>query len=241
MTPQDWDYSQDVPTRSRLLNNASWMLFVDGENLTKRGQEVLKKAGHPPTAGPAWCRDVFLWLPHHFATNPWIVSGSLIEAKPATRAYYYTSTTSGETEWTETRLALRELGFEPRLFPRRQGKSKAVDIALATDVVALAGENRYEVAVIFAGDGDYVPVVEAVKRLGQHVVVGFFAEEGLSPELRIAADEFVDVTEQFVGYWRDWYQQQELDRPAEALAKERAEAKALATAKAEAEGEAAGG
>ena len=124
---------------------------------------------------------------------------------------------------TATKLALRELGFEPRLFPRRRDKSKladvppgderdevlarwkskAVDLALATDVLTLAGEGRYEVAVIFAGDGDYVPVVEAVKRLGRHVVVGFFAGKGhgLSDDLRIAADGFVDLTPYLVNSW----------------------------------------
>jgi uncharacterized LabA/DUF88 family protein len=50
------------------------------------------------------------------------------------------------------------------------------------------------VAAIFAGDGDYVPVVEAVKRLGKHVVVGFFGDSGMSDELRIAAYDFVNLS-----------------------------------------------
>jgi uncharacterized LabA/DUF88 family protein len=124
---------------------------------------------------------------------------------------------------TATRLALREIGFEPMMFPRRREKSKvaelppgeerdeamarwtskAVDLALATDVLTLAGEGRYEVAVLFAGDADYVPVVEAVKRLGRHVVLGFFAGKGhgLSDDLRIAADEFVDLSSYLIRAW----------------------------------------
>ena len=118
---------------------------------------------------------------------------------------------------------MRERGFEPKLFKREHGKSKAVDLALATDVLTLAGEGRYEVAVIFAGDGDYVPVVEAVKRLGRHVVVGFFAGEGhgLSDELRIAADDFVDITGYLVLYWRREHERRERD--AAGAAKARAE------------------
>ena len=56
-------------------------------------------------------------------------------------------------------------------------------------------------AVLIAGDGDYVPLVEAVKRMGLHVVVGFFERNGLNPELRIAADDFVDITDHFVKAW----------------------------------------
>jgi len=47
-------------------------------------------------------------------------------------------------------------------------------------------------------------IVEAVKRFGRHVVVGFFAAHGLSPELRIAADDFVDLTEHFKTSWQGW-------------------------------------
>jgi uncharacterized LabA/DUF88 family protein len=181
------------------------MLFVDGENFTKRGQDVMKDAGEGPVAGPSWRRDVFLWLPRRSATEPifapWHGSGG---AEMATRAYYYTSTPSGEPEWTDTRLALRAKGFEPRLFPRRSGRSKAVDIALTTDVLTLGGEHRYDVAVIVAGDGDYVPLVEAVKRLGHHVVLAFFASSGLSADLRIAADEFYDLGPTLVDDWREW-------------------------------------
>ena len=41
------------------------------------------------------------------------------------------------------------------------------------------------------GDGDYVPLVEEVKRLGKIVVCVFFdVGNGLSPALKIACDEF---------------------------------------------------
>ena len=207
---------------TNLLVERDWMLFVDGENFTKRGQEVLKVRGEPPLACAEWRRDVFLWLPGIGATSPFLSPGRLYfgvvnagpppaQAPRATRAFYYASSVSDEPEWTETRLQMRDQGFEPRLFKRVHGRSKAVDLALATDVLTLAGERAYEVAVIFAGDGDYVPVVEAVKRLGRHVVVGFFEKNGLNPELRIAADAFVDLTDYIVDRWRDAREQKERD------------------------------
>jgi uncharacterized LabA/DUF88 family protein len=202
-------------TTTLLSREREWMLFVDGENLTKRGQETLKTAGVQLRAGPHWRKDVYLWLPGQEASYAFFSrhGGQFLNQewrgpriRSATRAYYYTSTTSDQPEWTETRLALRAMGFEPRLFRRAGGRSKAVDVALTTDVLTLASEGRYEVAVIFAGDGDYVPLIEAVKRIGLHVVVGFFEENGLSPELRIAADQYVDLTRYFV---RDWKQEKE--------------------------------
>jgi len=130
----------------------------------------------------------------------------------------------------QARLEIRQAGFEPRVFPRRRGKSKAVDLSLATDVLTLAGENQYDVAVIFAGDGDYVPVVEAVKRLGRHAVVGFFEGEGLSDDLKIAADDFIDLTPQIVAGWRGFLTSEEKAAKAAAADAERAEKQAKAAA-----------
>ena len=222
---------------TRLLIEKHWMLFVDGENFTKRGQAVLEEANLKPVGPTHWREDVLLWLPTHKGTEPFIAPSSWPfmrtsspsvpqpQAHLADRAYYYTSMPyENAAVVTATRLALREIGFEPKMFPRRREKSKvaelppgeerdealarwkskAVDLALATDVLTLAGEGRYEVAVLFAGDADYVPVVEAVKRLGRHVVLGFFAGKGhgLSDELRIAADEFVDLTSHLINSWK---------------------------------------
>ena len=46
-----------------LSREREWMLFVDGENVTKRGQEALKGKGFQLESGPYWRRDVYLWLP----------------------------------------------------------------------------------------------------------------------------------------------------------------------------------
>ncbi|MGH7487853.1 MAG: NYN domain-containing protein [bacterium] len=155
-------------------------------------------------------------------------------APHATRAYYYTSMPHENAKIvTNARLRIREAGFEPRVFPRRSGKSKAVDLALATDVLTLAGEHQYDVAVIFAGDGDYVPVVEAVKRLGRHAVIGFFEGEGMSDDLKIAADDFVDLEPLMVARWRGFLTSEEKEAKAareKALREERQAKEAKAKA-----------
>jgi uncharacterized LabA/DUF88 family protein len=57
--------------------------------------------------------------------------------------------------------------------------------------------------VLVAGDGDYVPLVREVKRLGKIVCIAFFSEpkHGLSPELRVESDYFFPLEEKFRPAW----------------------------------------
>ena len=64
-----------------------------------------------------------------------------------------------------------------------------------------AFNNNYDIAVLISGDGDYVPVVEEVKRMGKSVYVLFFEEQklGLNRNLRLASDKFFKMKSVFVG------------------------------------------
>lgn len=61
---------------------------------------------------------------------------------------------------------------------------------------------NYDAAVLVAGDADYVPLVEEVKRLGKLVHVAFFGSQGLSPELRRSADQFCEIAGDFAAAWK---------------------------------------
>jgi uncharacterized protein (TIGR00288 family) len=109
----------------------------------------------------------------------------------AVRAFYYTTVPGGSEVVRETMEALWSLGFTPRVFHRSKDKpAKGVDITLAIDMLSNAIDNNYDAAVLVAGDADYVPLVEEVKRRGKMVILWFFEGSGLSPELRRAADVF---------------------------------------------------
>jgi uncharacterized protein (TIGR00288 family) len=69
-----------------------------------------------------------------------------------------------------------------------------VDITLATEMLGHAHRKNYDIAVLVAGDEDYVPLAEAVKREGRQVVL-WFVKDGLSPALQGAADHFWDLGE----------------------------------------------
>jgi len=186
-----------------------WMLFVDGENLIFRFQNLAREHGIELREGPYYTRDVLIWIPDLLATTRFIVSQSGPEElqRLGVRAHYYTSTVGGEDLVGEARQKLWEMGFQPTVFkkPRNRTRTKGVDIALTTDLLSNAYRDNFDSAVLVAGDGDYVPLVEEVKRLGKVVHVAFFEGEGcgLSPELRLASDNFWHLNEFFLGSWRD--------------------------------------
>jgi uncharacterized LabA/DUF88 family protein len=184
------------------------MMFVDGENLVCRGQDVAKAMGFDLHEGPHYKRDVFLWFPRWpptlVITQP--QSGAKLE-EYAIRAHYYTSMTASHENVDEMRKGIRDLGFQPVLFKKDKGSRnvKGVDITLTKDMLAHAFNDNYDVAVLITGDGDFVPVVEEVKRMGKAVYLAFFEHDaaGLSKELRLSSDKFFLLTHVFKEVWKN--------------------------------------
>src|SRR5215217_9628708 len=168
-----------------------WMMFVDGENLTIRAQRLAQDKGVQLREGPYYMQDVMVWMPKVLATRNRLVEEGRPEElqRLGVRAYYYTSTTGGEDVVGVVRSKLWHIGFQPVVFkkPKNRRATKGVDIALTTDLLSNAYRENYDVAVLIAGDGDYVPLIEEVKRLGKIVHVAFFTAKGsgLSPELQL--------------------------------------------------------
>lgn len=194
-----------------------WMLFVDGENFTLRGQEVIKEQDYSLVPGKYWLRDVFLWFPNDDAIDSLGFASPVkgyLERK-AIRAHYYTSVTSDAAGLEEVREALWRLGFTAEVAKKPKGRrAKAVDIALTKDVLTNAFLDNYDILMLMAGDGDYVPVVNEVKRLGKVVIVAHFgsAGAGLSRELRLSADKFVDIESHFLHRWWRYSMAEEVDQ-----------------------------
>ena len=171
------------------------MTFIDGENLTFRAQQLAKEKGFKLQEGRSYKKDCFIWIPMYTAMD-WPESSAI-------RAYYYTSLIGDPDAIREIEEALWKLNFSHQVFKktRQEEKAKGVDIALTKDMLVHAFLNNYTHAFLFAGDGDYVPLVEEVKRLGKRITVCFFAGKGLSSELRLKSDKFLDITNHFVKQW----------------------------------------
>jgi len=70
---------------------------------------------------------------------------------------------------------------------------KGVDIQLATDMLTHSFKNNYDVAILVAGDADFVGAIQAVKDNGKNVEVALFGKERTSIQLRKTADEVITI------------------------------------------------
>lgn len=62
--------------------------------------------------------------------------------------------------------------------PLRHSPEKGVDAALVTDLLSLAWQRAYDVAVLVSGDADYVPAVEYVQSQGLKVINAAWSSKG---------------------------------------------------------------
>lgn len=88
-----------------------------------------------------------------------------------------------------------QVGFETVIYDRnKQNKEKKVDISIATammkDAYKLVNKDE-DSLVLVAGDGDFVPTVEALVEDGYKVKVYFWGHA--SHELQLACTEFVSL------------------------------------------------
>ncbi|MFT4309175.1 MAG: NYN domain-containing protein [Candidatus Woesearchaeota archaeon] len=120
------------------------------------------------------------------------------------RGYYYDSAPH-KNHLTKERKKffafLRNNGFTLRLkeldFNNNHVSQKGVDIFLTADMISLAYENAYDIALIVSGDGDYVALIDLVKSKGKKVWVLSF-KSSLSDKLRDCADK-VFVIDNMIG------------------------------------------
>ncbi|MBI3447640.1 MAG: NYN domain-containing protein [Acidobacteria bacterium] len=174
-----------------------WMMFVDGENFTIRAQEVASSTGRVLIPGQHYLKDTHFWFPGQgLSGDRKLAFGRLNLALRSFRSYFYTAVQGDDIKLDDVREALLALAFSPKVFRKpKGGRSKGVDVSLTTDVLAHAQQGSYQACVLVAGDGDYVPLIQEVRRLGRNVFVAFFKNNGLSPELRLEADDFLDLTD----------------------------------------------
>ena len=136
------------------------------------------------------------------------------------RAIYACSCTGDENKAHSMRVTLRKYEFEPLVIrelknqqkqrdsKRKQHglieKPKGCDIALATRMVADAAANLYDCCFLFTSDADFLPAVEAVRRMGKIVWVFGYADAlaERSPYL-FTPDKFFDLGQRLKTDWNN--------------------------------------
>jgi uncharacterized LabA/DUF88 family protein len=156
-----------------------------------------------------------------FFWDIYFVAGIMEQARHPTvaRAIYFTSMTGGDDLIHEARVAIRRHGFEPQVIPELKTladqranllnsegvmeKAKGVDIGLAVRMLEDAYMNNYQECLLFTSDVDFLPAIQAVRRMGKRVFVWGY-REGLSKrsKLEYEPDAFVDLEVYMTLYYR---------------------------------------
>lgn len=129
--------------------------------------------------------------------------GSIIKSmmsREIVRAIIYNVSPEG-TDQSKFIRAVEMLGYEvkskePRRLP--DGSLKADwDMQIAIDALALA--DKVDVMVILSGDGDFVPLIHALKSKGVKVEIMSFPET-TGNDLMSAADKYIEITDKMLMY-----------------------------------------
>jgi len=171
------------------------MIFIDGSNLYHSLKGFFKRT------------DVDMGRFCH----------KLLEKRRLIRIYYYNARVGRKEEperykhqqvffdgitaipYTELRLGRLVYTNWPSVPPYEKG----VDIQLATDMITHSFKNNYDVAILVAGDNDYVGALQAVKDNGKNVEVGLFGKERTSMQLREVADRVITLNARLLkGCWK---------------------------------------
>ncbi len=187
------------------------LIFVDGENLWHRYQE-LAKTGRTPRPENIIIDGCFVWNNRIFEHDDlWKVK----------RLAYYTSTVGDDehvrsvkekigavtyksTIYREQSSSGEEIGFRHtgQILPivrKKSSKSKKesiCDIAIAVDVMRSCYRDHAKNIWIFSGDGDFIKLFEEVIHSGKTAYAAAFSS-GLHADLRFSVDEFFLLDDDF--------------------------------------------
>lgn len=182
------------------------MFFIDGENLVFRYQKMIEKGYEPLNAG-IHEENIYVWHNDIIRNMP----------RDIVRVTYYTSAVGDEAKILSTCEDIKKIEYlykgpihgggggrfgsshgeqyKGNIFPRvfkknnRQAKSKAVDINIAVDMLNYASLESLDAVYLLSGDGDFIPLIQAVMRKGMRVHL-MALSDGLNPLLPTAVDEF---------------------------------------------------
>jgi len=168
------------------------MVFIDGENLVFRFQEMDKI--NTRLSGLFFEKDIFVWHPNTIKST---------DQLEILRATYYTYAVGDDLRINELNTNIKELTFQkdgrsalpnflkPVVFKKNiKGiKNKGVDIKMAVDILSNVYNNNLDVVYLVSGDGDYLPVIKEILRHGKQVYLAAFSN-GLNKKLLNYVDNY---------------------------------------------------
>lgn len=132
-------------------------------------------------------------------------------------AVYFTDFSGSDAELHEARVFIRSQGFDPQIIRERSQlakqrenrlrnegileKPKGVDIGLAVRLLEDSYRHLFDICYLFTSDADYLPVIQAIQRVGQKVIVfGYKDGMGNNSDLEYVPDAFIDLSERMRTY-----------------------------------------
>jgi uncharacterized LabA/DUF88 family protein len=181
------------------------LIFVDGENLSIRYQEM-QKAGREPAPDNIVMGDRFVWNNRVLQDHKWNIG----------RLAYYTSITGDDEAVRELRRSIGGVTYKCvqdqtadsvhtttlQIVPfvhKKSAKSRKesiCDIAIAVDVMRACYRDHSDAIWVFSGDGDFLNLFREVLHTGKRLYVSAFSS-GLSEEVKYAVDEFFILDKYF--------------------------------------------
>ena len=187
-----------MPSLSRM------MVFIDGENIVARYQAMLQ-SGRQSNDDVQYRKDVFAWVDRAVLPGLNVVQ----------RATLYTYVVGDEIAANDAATAIQTLTFSqyapfgqyfttglintlyPRVFKKPKHRSgKGVDIQMTVDILCNVYQNNLDTVYLISGDGDYEPIIHECQRMGKQVIIAALSS-GLSPRLKLIADKFIDLDNNF--------------------------------------------
>lgn len=180
------------------------LIFVDGENLVFRYQEMLA-AGRIPHRDTIHVQDCFVWNNRVLTDHMWNLK----------RISYHTSVIGDDDRVREVRNRIAQTVFEcktgliggqpltattrtgqivpfVRKKSNRNRKESVCDVALTVEILRACYRDHARIMWLFSGDGDFVPLLNEVVHSGKTAYVSALSS-GLSEEIPLAVDEFLSL------------------------------------------------
>ena len=172
-------------------------VFIDGGYLREEAAERWSTANVNP-------RNLATRLVGHPGVQSWAaVSTTRHNALLGRVTYYDGLPDDGEESEHEAYWRALELlpdvhlGFGALRGLQRRVRQKGVDTLIAVDMLVGAFSELFDVAVLVAGDADFTPVVEEVRRRGVMVVIAG-VDGSVSDDLRRVADRYIEIDSQWL-------------------------------------------
>ena len=162
------------------------MVFIDVRNVINASREECKHA----------CKVDFVemtnrLLDHRDLVAAYIFDGKGVQGSPSFEKFHdclefegfrVITTDSYETDYRE---------------------QKGVDVAMASEMLVQAFNDNFDVAIVVSGDGDFVPAIEHLQRMGKIVEVASFATS-TNRSIRKAADRYHSLSALPILYLEDY-------------------------------------